>query len=297
MSGTSAPGDVPAPGSGSAAVPAPCPVSPAPGCAGLVDERFADLPGFRALRIFPRTGAVIVWIKPDLVDVDRLAAALAEASPPGLPARAGRSVPDSELLSIGEERGWLVRDGVEVEVDLAEVRAGDVVAVYEHHRIPADGTAESGAALVDQAAITGEALPVYVQPGSGVYAGTLVSTGSPTVRAASVGQDTVVGRITSRVEEARADRAPIQTVAAAFTRRFVPVSFALADITYVLPRDARRALTMLLIACPCAAGLATPTAISAAIGNGARRGTLIKMAPAWKASAASRLWSSTRPAP
>jgi cation transport ATPase len=100
--------------------------------------------------------------------------------------------------------------------------------------------------------------------------------GSLTVRATSVGQDTVVGRIITRVEEAQADRAPIQTVAAAFTRRFVPASFALAKITYVLTRDARRAMTMLLIACPCAAGLATPTAISAAIDNGARRGTLIK---------------------
>jgi cation-transporting P-type ATPase C len=358
-----------------------------PGCAGLVDERFTDLPGFRALRVFPRTGAVIVWVKPGLVDLDRLVAALTEAPPPGVPARASRSVPDSstgevarlvvggavltlvglrrllgrppwtpggsagflgavtvftglpffrgaartlggqrhagtdllvttatvislvlrenvvalmvlwllnigeflqavtlrrtrraieELLSIGEERVWLVRDGVEVEVDLTEVRTGDVVAIYEHHRIPVDGTTESGEALVDQAAITGEALPVYVQPGSEVYAGTLVSTGSLTVRATSVGQETVVGRIITRVEEAQADRAPIQTVAAAFTRRFVPVSFALAGFTYVLTRDARRAMTMLLIACPCAAGLATPTAISAAIGNGARRGTLIK---------------------
>ncbi|EFL18729.1 LOW QUALITY PROTEIN: cadmium-translocating P-type ATPase, partial [Streptomyces sp. C] len=96
------------------------------------------------------------------------------------------------------------------------------------------------------------------------------------VGADSVGADATVGRIISRVEEAQSDRAPIQTVATRFTQRFVPVSFALAAVTYVVTRDARRAMTMLLIACPCAAGLATPTAISAAIGNGARRGTLIK---------------------
>lgn len=359
-----------------------------PGCAGLVDERLADQPGFRALRIFPRTGSVIIWVKPDRLDVDRLVAALEDAPPPSVPAKRSRSVPDSstgelarlvvggavlavvavhrlvlrrppwvrggrsgflgavtvfsglpffrgalrtmtgrqhpgtdtlvtaatvislllrenvvaltvlwllnigeflqtvtlrrtrraieELLSIGEERVWLVREGVEVEMALEDVEAGDVVAVYEHHKIPVDGVVTGGEALVDQAAITGEALPVYAREGSEVYAGTVVTSGSLAIRAVSVGGDTTVGRIISRVEEAQSDRAPIQTVATRFTRRFVPVSLALAAGTYVLTRDARRAMTMLLVACPCAAGLATPTAISAAIGNGARHGTLIK---------------------
>lgn len=103
-----------------------------------------------------------------------------------------------------------------------------------------------------------------------------MTSGSLTIRADFVGWDTTVGRIISRVEEAQSDRAPIQTVATHFTQRFVSVSFALAAVTYVVTRDARRAMTMLLIACPSAAGLATPTAISEAIGNGARRGTLIK---------------------
>ncbi|MGW0734010.1 heavy metal translocating P-type ATPase [Streptomyces sp. NPDC002851] len=359
-----------------------------PGCAGLIDERIAGTPGFRALRIFPRTGSVIIWVKPNDVDIDRMVAALEEAPSPSVPARPSRSTPDSstgevarlvvggavlalvavrrlllrrppwvtggpssflgavtvfsglpffrgalrtltgrqhpgtdtlvtaatvislllrenvvaltvlwllnigeflqtitlrrtrraieELLSIGEERVWLVRDGAEVEAALEDVEIGDTVAVYEHHKIPVDGVVVSGEALVDQAAITGEALPVYTQQHSEVYAGTIVTSGSLTVRAVSVGGDTTVGRIVSRVEEAQADRAPIQTVAARFTRRFVPVSLALAAGTYLLTRDARRAMTMLLIACPCAAGLATPTAISAAIGNGARHGTLIK---------------------
>ncbi|MEU0273140.1 cation-translocating P-type ATPase [Streptomyces sp. NPDC006307] len=359
-----------------------------PGCAGLVDDRLADVRGFRALRIFPRTGSVVVWVAPDHLDVDQLVAALDEAPPPTAVAKASRAMPDSstgevarlvvggavlalvavhrlllrrppwsagaplgvlrvatvfsglpffrgalhtvlgrrypgtdtlvtaatlislvlrenvvaltvlwllnigeflqtltlrrtrraieELLSVGEERVWLVRDGVEVEVALEDVATDDLVAVYEHHRIPVDGTVVSGEGLVDQAAITGEALPVYVHEGTDVYAGTIVTNGSLTIRATSVGRDTTVGRIISRVEEAQADRAPIQTVATRFTRRFVPVSFALAAGTYALTRDARRAMTMLLIACPCAAGLATPTAISAAIGNGARHGTLIK---------------------
>ncbi|MEU5305621.1 cation-translocating P-type ATPase [Streptomyces noursei] len=358
-----------------------------PGSAGLVDERLTGLRGFRALRIFPRTGSVVIWMTPDLLDVDRLVAALEDAPPASVPAKPTRSTPDSstgelarlvvggavlvfvalrrllrrpriaagssgllgaitlftglpffrgalrslrgrshpgtdtlvtaatvislvlrenvvaltvlwllnigeflqtltlrrtrraiqELLTIGEERVWLVREeGVEVEVALEDVALDDVVAVYEHHRIPVDGQVVGGEALVDQAAITGEALPVYARAGAEVYAGTIVTSGSLTVRATSVGADTTVGRIISRVEEAQSDRAPIQTVATRFTQRFVPVSFALAALTYVVTRDARRAMTMLLIACPCAAGLATPTAISAAIGNGARRGTLIK---------------------
>ncbi|MFB7738450.1 heavy metal translocating P-type ATPase [Streptomyces sp. NPDC056112] len=358
-----------------------------PGSAGLIDERLTGISGFRALRILPRTGSVVVWMAPDLLDVERLVAALEEAPPASAPAKPTRSTPDSstgevarlvvggavlafvalrrllgrpritlgssgflgmvtvftglpffrgalhslrgrshpgtdtlvtaatvislllrenvvaltvlwllnigeflqtltlrrtrraieELLTIGEERVWLVReDGVEAEVALEDIAPGDVVAVYEHHRIPVDGHVVSGEALVDQAAITGEALPVYAREGTHVYAGTIVTSGSLAVRATSVGRDTTVGRIISRVEEAQSDRAPIQTVAARFTRRFVPVSFALASLTYAITRDARRAMTMLLIACPCAAGLATPTAISAAIGNGARRGTLIK---------------------
>jgi cation-transporting P-type ATPase C len=181
-----------------------------------------------------------------------------------------------ELLAIGEERVWLVRDGVELEVRLEQLSPGDVLAVYEHHKIPVDGEVVAGEALVHQAAVTGEALPVVVRPGSDVYAGTVVTDGSINVRATKVGRDTVVGRIIDRVEAAQADRAPIQTLATRFTGRFVPGSFIMAGLTYLLTRDARRAMTMLLIACPCAAGLSTPTAISAAIGNGARRGTLIK---------------------
>ncbi|TDD34564.1 heavy metal translocating P-type ATPase [Saccharopolyspora elongata] len=357
-----------------------------PDGAGLVDQRIADLEGMRALRIFSRTGNVVVWIDPGRLDLDRLVSLLEAPAEGALPHRPTRWAPDSstgeitrlviggavlafialrrlfrlprfgggssgllraaavftglpffrgflqgltgrghtgtdalvtaativalllrenvvaltvlwllnigeflqaltlrrtrraieELLTVGEERVWLVLDEVEVEVPLEKVEPQDVVAVYEHHKIPVDGIATAGTALVDQAAITGEALPVYVREGSEVYAGTVITSGSLRVRATLVGQDTTVGRIIKRVEEAQADQAPAQTVATRFTRRFVPVSFALAGLTYLLTRDARRAMTMLLIACPCAAGLATPTAISAAIGNGARRGTLIK---------------------
>jgi cation-transporting P-type ATPase C len=109
-----------------------------------------------------------------------------------------------------------------------------------------------------------------------VHAGSVVLRGRLIVRARAVGNQTTIGRIISRVEEAQHDRAPIQTVGENFSRRFVPISFIVSAITLALTGDVRRAMTMLLIACPCAVGLATPTAISAAIGNGARRGILIK---------------------
>ncbi|MBI3978884.1 MAG: cation-translocating P-type ATPase [Chloroflexi bacterium] len=181
-----------------------------------------------------------------------------------------------ELLAIGEDRVWLVVGGVEVQVPLAQLAAGDTVAVYAHHKIPADGEVVEGEGAVNQAPITGESLPVYRRAGETVYAGTILETGSFRVRATRVGMETVAGRIIQRVEEAQATRAPIQTLAERFSRRFVPFSFALAALVYLVTRDARRSMTMLLIACPCAAGLSTPTAISAAIGSAARQGILIK---------------------
>jgi cation-transporting P-type ATPase C len=139
-----------------------------------------------------------------------------------------------------------------------------------------DGVVVDGEGVVDQAAITGEQLPIAVLPGTGLHAGSVLLRGRLVVRATAVGRDTAIGRIIARVEQAQDDRAPIQTVGENFSRRFVPTSFALAGLTLLLTRDVRRAMTMLLVACPCAVGLSTPTAISAAIGNGARRGILIK---------------------
>jgi manganese/zinc-transporting P-type ATPase C len=182
-----------------------------------------------------------------------------------------------ELLTIGDEHVWVVAaDGVEAQVPLERLRPGDLVAVYEQTTIPVDGEVVDGEAVVGEAAVTGEAMPVLRRAGDRVFAGSHVHRGSLRIRATEVGRDTTVGRIISRVEAAQADRAPMQTLATRFSRRFVPASFALAALTWLITGDPRRAMTMLLVACPCAAGLATPTAISAAIGNGARRGILIK---------------------
>ncbi|MCD2195474.1 cation-translocating P-type ATPase [Actinomycetospora endophytica] len=192
----------------------------------------------------------------------------------------------SDLLTGARTTTWMrvaaadpAGEAVEIEVPIERVRVDDEVVVHEHVVLPVDGQVVETAAegcLVDQAAITGENLPVQVDVGDHLHAGSVLLRGRLVVRATAVGADTAVGRILERVEAAEADRAPIQTVGENFSRRFVPLSFALSAATLVVTRDLRRAMTMLLVACPCAVGLSTPTAISAAIGNGARRGILIK---------------------
>lgn len=183
----------------------------------------------------------------------------------------------ANLLQGTQDTAWVrMTDGGEVEVALDALRVGDEVIVHEQVAVPVDGTVSDGEAIVDQSAVTGENLPAAVMAGSTVYAGSVVIRGRLVVRAEAVGRQTTIGRIIARVEEAQQHRAPIQTVGENFSRRFVPASFLLSAATLVVTRDVRRAMTMLLVACPCAVGLATPTAISAAIGNGARRGILIK---------------------
>ncbi len=183
----------------------------------------------------------------------------------------------ANLLQGTQDTVWLrLPDGTEVEVAVDTVRIGDEVVVHEQVAIAVDGVVSDGEAIVDQSAITGENLPVALMPGSKVFAGSVVVRGQLVVKAEAVGKHTTIGRIISRVEEAQQDRAPIQTIGENFSRRFVPASFLLSAATLIVTRDVRRAMTMLLVACPCAVGLSTPTAISAAIGNGARRGILIK---------------------
>ncbi|MBY0388043.1 MAG: manganese-exporting P-type ATPase CtpC [Mycobacterium pseudokansasii] len=183
----------------------------------------------------------------------------------------------SELLRGNQDTAWIrLPDGAEVQVPIDTVQIGDDVVVHDHVAIPVDGEVVDGEAIVNQSAITGENLPVSVVVGTHVHAGSVVVRGRLVVRAQAVGNQTTIGRIITRVEEAQQDRAPIQTIGENFSRRFVPASFIVSAITLLITADVRRAMTMLLIACPCAVGLSTPTAISAAIGNGARRGILIK---------------------
>ncbi|MCQ4365500.1 manganese-exporting P-type ATPase CtpC [Mycobacterium gordonae] len=183
----------------------------------------------------------------------------------------------SDLLRGNSDTAWIRQpDGAEVQVAIDTLEIGDDVVVHDHVAIPVDGEVVEGEAVVNQSAITGENLPVSIITGAHVHAGSVVVRGRLVVRAQAVGNQTTIGRIIARVEEAQHDRAPIQTVGENFSRRFVPTSFVVSALTLLVTGDVRRAMTMLLIACPCAVGLSTPTAISAAIGNGARRGILIK---------------------
>ena len=187
----------------------------------------------------------------------------------------------SELLRGSQDTAWIrlsegTEAGTELQVPIDTLQIGDEVVIHDHVAIPVDGEVVDGEAVVNQSAITGENLPVSVTVGAHVHAGSVVVRGRLVVRAGAVGNQTTIGRIITRVEEAQNDRAPIQTIGENFSRRFVPTSFIVSAITLAITGDVRRAMTMLLIACPCAVGLSTPTAISAAIGNGARRGILIK---------------------
>lgn len=181
-----------------------------------------------------------------------------------------------DLLEMPDEEIWQVLGEQEVRRPVAELQPGDLIAVYAGKRIPVDGVIVEGQGTINEAPITGESVPVMKVRGDTVYAGTVLLSGGLRARVERVGSDTAVGRLIQRVEQARELQAPIHTVGERFSRRFVPASFALSIAVLALTGDATRALTMLLIACPCAAGLATPTAVSAAIGNGARRGVLIK---------------------
>jgi manganese/zinc-transporting P-type ATPase C len=181
-----------------------------------------------------------------------------------------------QLLSTEDEEIWLLCNGVEVSQHIDAIKVDDVVVVRAGRRIAVDGTIQEGSGSVNEAPITGESMPVSRAVGDSVYAGTILVSGQVRIRVTGIGSDTVVGRLIQRVEEAQTLRPRIQTVGDAFAKRVVPSSFAAALLVFLVTRDPRRALTMLLVACPCAAGLATPTAVSASIGNAARRGILIK---------------------
>ena len=180
------------------------------------------------------------------------------------------------LMRLAPESAHRLRDGEEEDVRVEALRPGDRVVVRPGEQIPADGRVEMGNAAVDQSPVTGESMPVDKGPGSYVFAGTIAHAGALTVQVTRVGADTTLGRVIQLVEEAEANKAPVQRVADRFTAWYIPVVVAAAGVTYLLSRDLTAAIAVLLVSCACAIALATPTAVIAAVGRAARRGILIK---------------------
>jgi len=164
----------------------------------------------------------------------------------------------------------------DVIVALAEVRAGDVVLVRPGERIAIDGVVLAGDAQVNQAAITGESVPVDKSANDEVFAGTLNAIGALEIRAAKVGEETTLGQIRRMVSEAQEQKAPIERILDRYAKLYTPAALILAIVLWVGFGDLTRAITVLIVFCPCVMVLATPTALVASIGNAALRGSLIK---------------------
>jgi P-type Cu+ transporter len=190
------------------------------------------------------------------------------------------------LVGLQAKTARLVRDGRETDVPLAEVQPGDLLRVRPGEKVPVDGRVVEGSSSIDEAMLTGESMPVLKGPGDEVIGATVNTTGSFLFRATRVGRDTVLAQIVRLVQEAQGSKAPIQRLADLVTGYFVPVVLVLAVITLTVwlaigpePRLTFALvsfITVLIIACPCAMGLATPTAIMVSTGKGAEAGVLIR---------------------
>ena len=208
-----------------------------------------------------------------------------------LRARAKTSSAITSLLAMAPNTALLVqRDGTEKEVQLEEVNVGDLLRVRPGGRIPVDGVITEGTSNVDESMITGESMPVEKIPGSRVTAGTINQTGAFLIRADKVGAHTLLAQIVQMVSEASRSRAPIQKLADRVSSWFVPGVIAVSFMAFVvwflfgpspvLSNALIVAVSVLIIACPCSLGLATPISIMVGIGRGAQEGVLIKDAEA-----------------
>lgn len=168
------------------------------------------------------------------------------------------------------------REGGEVSVPVADIQIGDMVVVRPGERIPVDGMVTAGTSSVNQAPITGESIPVEKFHGSSVFSGTLNESGRLEIRTEKIGENTTLARIVHLVQEAQGTRAPIQNLADRFTIWFLPSVLVLAAIAFVISSDIKVAVSVLLVACPCAFAIATPTAVTAGVSNLARRAVLVK---------------------
>ncbi|MFF5209062.1 heavy metal translocating P-type ATPase [Streptosporangium sp. NPDC000396] len=205
-------------------------------------------------------------------------------------AKAGTGEAIRKLIGLQARTARVVRDGVEAEIPVEQVRPGDVVIVRPGEKVPVDGVILQGRSTLDESMVTGESIPVDKGPGDEVVGATVNQTGSFTFRAEKVGAETMLAQIIRLVQAAQASRAPIQRLADLVSGYFVPAVIAIAIITFAVwfvagPAPALTpalvaAVAVLIIACPCALGLATPLSIMVGTGKGAQAGILIRDAEA-----------------
>lgn len=196
-----------------------------------------------------------------------------------------------KLLNLQAKTALVIRDGKEVEIGVNEVKHGDLIIVKPGTKIPVDGVITEGSSFVDESMVTGEPMPAQKKVGDGVVSGTINTTGSFTFRATKVGSETLLAQIIKMVEDAQGSRAPIQALADKISAIFVPITLIIAFLTLgawlligtsslgfsqALSFGLVSFVGVLVIACPCALGLATPTAIIVGVGKGAKEGILIK---------------------
>ena len=205
-------------------------------------------------------------------------------------ARGQTSAAIKRLIGLQPKTALVVRDGKEVEIPVEEVQVGDLILVRPGERVPVDGIIRLGSPAVDESMVTGESLPVEKKEGDDVIGASINKTGSFQFEATRVGKDTTLARIVRLVEEAQGSKAPIQRLADVIASYFVPVVIGIAIMTFIvwyffgpsppLTYAFLNFIAVLIIACPCALGLATPTAIMVGTGKGAEHGILIRSAEA-----------------
>lgn len=195
-----------------------------------------------------------------------------------------------KLIGLQPKNALVIRGGQEIEIPVEEVQVGDLILVRPGERIPVDGIIRQGSPAIDESMVTGESLPVEKKEGDEVIGATINKTGSFQFEATRVGKDTALARIVRLVEEAQGSKAPIQRMADVIASYFVPVVIGIASVTFIiwyffgpspsLTFSFLNFIAVLIIACPCALGLATPTAIMVGTGKGAENGILIRSAGA-----------------
>lgn len=189
-----------------------------------------------------------------------------------------------KLMGLQAKTARVIRDGIEKDISIEDVEIGEVIIVRPGEKIPVDGRIIEGNTTVDESMLTGESLPVEKKAGDGVVGATINKFGAFTFEAEKIGKDTVLSQIIRMVEEAQGSKAPIQQIADRVSGVFVPIVIGVAAVTFLiwnfgfndLTQGLVSAVAVLVIACPCALGLATPTAIMVGTGKGAENGILIK---------------------